>query len=253
MPSPIPRAELTSDQSADETTAHDEQPADPDDRIARPAMASRPPARRRERPGEGAATASSGPGATLPVLEESEPPEIHRLGRYCVEGRIGKGGFGQVFLARDDELKRMVAIKLADRLMFDDADISEARIVAGLDHPHIVPVFDIGRTDAGRLFIVTKLIDGRDLAARLRERRLPLEQAVDLVRMIAMGLHHAHENGLVHRDVKPGNILLDKCGPALCLRLRAGPAGRGPVAGIGDRRHARLHEPRAGAGRGASR
>ncbi len=217
MPSPIPRAELTSDHSADETTAHDDRPSDPGDRIApRDGEPTAGPTRGDDED-DIAATGSAGPEATLTVLEDYQPPELHRLGRYSVEGRIGKGGFGQVFLARDDELKRMVAIKLADRLMFDDADISEARIVAGLDHPHIVPVFDIGRTDAGRLFIVTKLIDGRDLAARLRERRLPLEQAVELVRMIAMGLHHAHENGLVHRDVKPGNILLDKAGrPYVC-------------------------------------
>ncbi len=163
------------------------------------------------------AMVTPGPETRATVSGETARPEYERLGRYRVVERLGRGGFGQVFLARDDELDRPVAIKLADRLMFEDADVSEARIVASLDHPNIVPVFDLGRTDDGRLFIVTKLIDGRDLAARLRERRPTLEQAVDLVRMIALGLHHAHESGLVHRDVKPGNILLDRAGrPYVC-------------------------------------
>ena len=137
--------------------------------------------------------------------------------------------------------------------MVDDDDVSEARIVAGLDHPHIVPVFDIGRTESGRLFVVTKLIDGRDLAARLRERRLPLEQVVDLVRMIAMGLHHAHERGLVHRDIKPGNILLDSAGrPYVCdfgLALR--DEDRSPGSGIAGT--PAYMSPEQARGRGASR
>ena len=243
---PSPRTDPMTDRAMDQTTDEDGPLTRPD---APGTSGDRLAARDGEHPEASAGMAvadrtegleSGGPEETASLCEAPEPPAIHRLGRYVVEGRIGQGGFGQVFLARDDELKRLVAIKLADRLMVYDADVSEARIVAGLDHPHIVPVYDIGRTDAGRLFIVTKLIDGRDLAARLREGRLPLEQVVDLVRLIATGLHHAHERGLVHRDIKPGNILLDRAGRPYVCRLRAGAAGRGLRAG---RRGSRARPP----------
>src|SRR5262249_8293593 len=107
-----------------------------------------------------------------------------RLGRYRVEQMLGKGGFGQVFLAWDEELQRRVAIKLASSVATDasaEAYLVEARTVARLVHPHIVPVYDVGRTEQGQLFAVSKLIDGRDLAACLKARRLSLEQSVRLV------------------------------------------------------------------------
>ncbi len=158
-----------------------------------------------------------------------------RLGRYCVEQILGQGGFGQVYLAWDDDLQRRVAIKVASRVATDasaEVYLAEARIVARLDHPHIVPVFDVGRTEQGQLFAVSKLIDGRDLAACLETRRLTLEQSARLVATIAEALHYAHERGLVHRDIKPQNILLDDSGrPFVCdfgLALREEDYGMGP-------------------------
>jgi hypothetical protein len=152
------------------------------------------------------------------------------MGRYRIEKVLGQGGFGQVFLAWDEELHRRVAIKVATRMA--TADATEARTVARLDHPHIVPVHDVGRTEQGQLFIVSKLIEGRDLASCIKARRLPLEQSARLVSTIAGALHYAHEQGLVHRDVKPDNVLLDESGrPYVCdfgLALRDEDYGTGP-------------------------
>src|SRR3954453_12781445 len=101
------------------------------------------------------------------------PPKI---GRYTILRRLGKGGFGEVFQAFDDELDRPVAIKVprTERISQPedvDAYLNEARIVAGLDHPHIVPVYDAGRTEDGLCFVVSKLIEGSDLAPRIKEAR----------------------------------------------------------------------------------
>ncbi len=91
-----------------------------------------------------------------------------KIGRYTILRRLGKGGFGEVFLAFDDDLDRPVAIKVPrpERVSQPEdiqAYLNEARIVAGIDHPHIVPVYDVGRTDDGLCFVVSKLIEGSDL------------------------------------------------------------------------------------------
>src|SRR5262249_36577655 len=144
-------------------------------------------------------------------------PAPSHIGRYRVERLLGQGGFGLVYLAHDDQLQRPVAIKVPHaRLVARPADpeacLSEARAVANLDHPHIVPVFDVGSTAQHPCFVVSKYIDGTDLAARLRQARLAPHEAVSLVATVAEALHHAHKQGLVHRDIKPGNILLDTTG-----------------------------------------
>jgi serine/threonine protein kinase/formylglycine-generating enzyme required for sulfatase activity len=165
---------------------------------------------------------------------ESVPSHI---GRYRVEKLLGQGGFGLVYLAHDDQLQRPVAIKVPHaRLVALPADaeayLTEARTVANLDHPHIVPVFDIGSTRQYPCFVVSKYIDGSDLAARLKQSRLALQQAVELVATVAEALHHAHKQGLVHRDIKPGNILLNGTGMPFVgdfgLALREQDVGRGP-------------------------
>src|SRR5208282_3472429 len=92
------------------------------------------------------------------------------------------------------------------------AYLAEARTVANLDHPNIVPVFDVGSTAQFPCYVVSRYIDGIDLAARLRQARLQLHEAVELIATIAEALHYAHKQGLVHRDIKPGNILLNTTG-----------------------------------------
>jgi serine/threonine protein kinase/formylglycine-generating enzyme required for sulfatase activity len=146
-----------------------------------------------------------------PVARVAELPAA--IGRFQVTAKLGTGGFGVVYKAFDPELRRDVAIKVPHRHMVqrpEDAEayLTEARILAGLDHPDIVPVYDVGRIDDGLCYVVSKFIDGTDLRRRLEQGRPPLAEAVALVIRVADALHHAHQRGLVHRDIKPGNILL---------------------------------------------
>lgn len=139
------------------------------------------------------------------------------LGRYRVLGLLGEGGFARVYHATDEELRRDVAIKVPHWRRGADPDAmdaywAEARIVASLDHAAIVPVYDVGRTRDGHCYVVSKLIRGENLAARIWRSRLSLEEAVQIVVVVADALHAAHARGLVHRDVKPANILLDARG-----------------------------------------
>jgi eukaryotic-like serine/threonine-protein kinase len=172
------------------------------------------------------------PGSSVPA--ESTPTHI---GRYRVEKVLGKGGFGVVYLAHDEQLRRFVAIKVPHAKLVsqpEDAEayLIEARTVANLDHPNIVPVYDVGSTEQFPCFVVSKYIDGTDLATRLKQSQLSIQEAVELVATVAEALHHAHKQGLVHRDIKPGNILLDKSGKPFVadfgLALREQDVGKGP-------------------------
>ena len=145
---------------------------------------------------------------------DSDPATI---GRYQVIERLGQGGFGRVYLAFDTELDRRVAIKVpkSERISrSEDIEtyLSEARALARLDHPHIVPVHDVGRTDDGLFYVVSKFVEGSDLAERMRRGRLPFAEVAELIATVASALHHAHTRGLIHRDIKPANILLDAAG-----------------------------------------
>ncbi|HLJ97814.1 MAG TPA: SUMF1/EgtB/PvdO family nonheme iron enzyme [Gemmataceae bacterium] len=141
----------------------------------------------------------------------------HSIGRYRIERILGEGGFGRVYLAHDEELNRPVAIKVPHCHQLSDSNeatayLAEARILARLDHPNIVPVHDAGRTSDGLVYIISKFIPGNDLASRISQVRLSALEAARLVAAIAEGLHHAHRSGFVHRDIKPANILLDSAG-----------------------------------------
>ncbi len=172
-----------------------------------------------------------------PQVDTTPPVLPHQIGRYRVEKVLGKGGFGLVYLAHDDQLERLVAIKVPHPHLVAQADqaaayLAEARTVAKLDHPHIVPVFDVGSTESFPFFVVSKYVDGTDLAATLKRSRLTIHDAVELVATVAEALHHAHKQGLVHRDIKPGNLLLDQNGQPYVadfgLALREQDLGKGP-------------------------
>jgi serine/threonine protein kinase len=134
-------------------------------------------------------------------------------GRYRTEEVLGRGGMASVYLARDGELDRPVAVKvlaehLADTPGFRERFLREAKLAAQLSHPNVVQVFDVGEED-GRPFIVMECVEGSTLAEEAKERG-PLEppEVVDLALQICGGLEHAHAAGLVHRDIKPQNLLL---------------------------------------------
>jgi eukaryotic-like serine/threonine-protein kinase len=142
----------------------------------------------------------------------SPPTEI--AGRYVIERRLGAGGMSTVFMANDTVLERPVAVKLlAEHLADDEAFVyrfrREALSAARLQHPNIVQVFDSGQDQStGRHYIVMEYVDGPSAADMLRERKeLDIDETVRLVRDACHGLDYAHRAGVVHRDVKPGNLL----------------------------------------------
>jgi eukaryotic-like serine/threonine-protein kinase len=142
----------------------------------------------------------------------SPPTEV--AGRYLIERRLGAGGMSTVFQARDTVLERSVAVKLlAEHLADDEAFVyrfrREALSAARLQHPNIVQVFDSGQDrGSGRHYIVMEYVDGPSAADMLREhKQLDIETTVELVRDSCHGLDYAHRAGVVHRDVKPGNLL----------------------------------------------
>ncbi|MFO7537031.1 MAG: serine/threonine-protein kinase [Chloroflexota bacterium] len=144
----------------------------------------------------------------------------YQFGKYRVEIELGRGGFGAVFRAVDIDLERAIALKILDPLLMQDATWvmnfrREARVMARLEHPHIVPIHEIGE-EAGRLYIAMKLIDGGNLAAYIKQKgALPWEETVRILQEIAAALDFAHERQVAHRDLKPANILLGSDGKAV--------------------------------------
>jgi serine/threonine-protein kinase len=140
-------------------------------------------------------------------------------GRYRLEARIGAGGMSTVYRATDETLQRQVAIKLMNREIATESDQlerfrREARAVAQLSHPHIVGVIDYGEDD-GRPYIVFEYVEGETLKERIRRTgRLPITEAVAYAIEIARALGTAHAHHIVHRDVKPQNVLIDDEGAA---------------------------------------
>jgi eukaryotic-like serine/threonine-protein kinase len=148
------------------------------------------------------------------ITGDEWPQRVARalLPGYTVQAVVGRGGAASVFAARDEMLGRTVAIKVlspnSDPLEAERFR-REARLMAQLRHPHIVPVYQVARTD-GLAWFVMPLVEGENLRALLmREGRLPIDESVRILREIAAGLHVAHQAGIVHRDIKPENVLLE--------------------------------------------
>jgi hypothetical protein len=149
--------------------------------------------------------------------EEAVPRgRVMLAGRYRLEHLIATGGFAVVWRGYDPELQRAVAIKIPKATRVDSADVflAEARRVARLHHPHIVPVHDVG-IDGHGCFIVSEFMEGGSLADRLAAGRVERGQAVRWIAQIADALDFAHRQGVVHRDVKPANILVNRHGDAV--------------------------------------
>jgi len=139
-----------------------------------------------------------------------------RLGPYEIVAPIGAGGMGEVYEARDTRLGRRVAIKVLPQLLSEDPDRRarferEAKTIAGLNHPHICTLHDVGEHE-GSTFLVMEHIVGETLAARLEKGPLPLEQSLRIATEIAEALSAAHRRGVVHRDLKPANVMLTRAG-----------------------------------------
>ena len=167
-------------------------------------------------------TASGVGESTIAVVSCHESLDLQKvvplwLGRYQIVRLLGQGSFGSVYLARDGELHRDVAIKVPKTRSLAlsgqlEALLAEARLAAALRHPAIVGVYDVGRDDDGSVFIVLEYVEGTTLADLLAQGHVDAVRSAGLIADIADAVHHAHGAGLVHRDLKPANIMIDEQG-----------------------------------------
>jgi hypothetical protein len=168
--------------------------------------------------------------------EEREPPPLGRVGRFELRAALGQGTFGRVYRAYDPALDREVALKVPRR-GGDRAEgerfLEEARAAARLRHPNIVAVFDVGQAD-GQSFIASELVDGQPLSAVLAQERPDFRRAAGWVRDLALALHYAHGQGIVHRDVKPANVLIDRHGRAQLMDFGLAKRAGGTPDGAAD-------------------
>ncbi|MDA8016227.1 MAG: serine/threonine protein kinase [Thermoanaerobaculia bacterium] len=140
-----------------------------------------------------------------------------QISHYQIKDKLGGGSIGVVYRAEDTRDGHEVAFKflpfdLRDDQVARDAFVDEAQASSSLEHPNICTIHDIGNAEDGRMFVVMTLYDGETLKQRLESGALPTEEAVRIVRAIADGLAAAHERGIVHRDIKPGNVMLTEDG-----------------------------------------
>ena len=146
---------------------------------------------------------------------------ISHLGRYEIVGELGQGAMGVVYKATDPLIDRIVAIKtitlslaLEEREEYEARFYQEAKAAGRLSHPNIVTIFDVGRS-GDIAYIAMEFLQGRELRDILNdEKLLPVDQGIDIVAQVAMGLAYAHEHGIIHRDIKPSNIMVGRDGHA---------------------------------------
>jgi WD40 repeat protein/tRNA A-37 threonylcarbamoyl transferase component Bud32/tetratricopeptide (TPR) repeat protein len=186
---------------------------------ATPAPSSQP-AVTRELPVPGAATPAQTPPLSVQPPANTPPPS--RIGRFEVRRFLGEGGFGRVYEAYDPSLKRQVALKLLRPEQMQTQEriqrfLAEARSSAKLMHPHIVAVFDSGQ-DAGHHYIASAYVPGQPLGHSLQSgRRFSPREAAQIVQKLAEALAYAHREGIIHRDVKPGNVMLRPDGEPMLM------------------------------------
>ncbi|MDX1675328.1 MAG: serine/threonine-protein kinase, partial [Longimicrobiales bacterium] len=174
-----------------------------------------------------------------------QSPVIERLnaaleGRYRIERELGAGGMATVFLAEDLKHDRQVALKVLKpelaAVVGAERFLAEIRTTANLEDPHILPLYDSGEAD-GFLFYVMPYVEGDSLRDRLdREHQLPVDEALEIARKVADALQFAHDQGVVHRDVKPANILLRRGEPLVAdfgIALALSEAGGGRLTETG--------------------
>jgi len=161
-------------------------------------------------------------------------------GRYAIERELGQGGMATVYLAQDIKHKRKVALKVLKpelgAVLGVERFLSEIQVTANLQHPNLLPLFDSGESD-GLLFYVMPFVDGESLRARLdREKQLPIDEAVRIAVALAGALEYAHQNGVIHRDMKPENVLLKAGQPVIAdfgIALAVSNAGGARVTQTG--------------------
>ena len=164
-----------------------------------------------ECPNCGQVPLAGGPDATLSFVQP-KPDQARKIAHFTLIRMLGVGGFGAVWLAQDNDLERQVALKLPIARNDDtESSLHEARTAATLHHPNIVSVYEVGR-DGDQVFIATEYIEGMTLGDALSAGKPKIDRTVEVVSTIANALQHAHDNGIIHRDVKPANILIDKDG-----------------------------------------
>jgi TolB-like protein len=158
-----------------------------------------------------------------------------RLGRYEIRSKIGAGGMGEVYLAEDTQLGRRVAIKLLPPETISDEHaqkrlVREARAAATLDHPNICSVYEVGEAD-GRSFIAMQYLEGETLDARIKGKPLELKESLNIAAQVADALAEAHTHGIIHRDIKPGNIMITSRGQAKVMDFGLARVIAGAVEG----------------------
>ena len=134
------------------------------------------------------------------------------ISHYKIIEKLGEGGMGVVFKAEDLNLRRIVALKFLSSQAIGNPEekarlLREAQATAALDHPAICPVYGIHEHD-GSVFLTMAYIDGPNLAAKVKQRPLPFDQALDIAMQMAQALEEAHQHGVIHRDIKPSNVML---------------------------------------------
>src|SRR3984885_11553170 len=154
-----------------------------------------------------------------PGVDSEELKKGTKLGPYEILALLGAGGMGEVYRAKDTRLGRIVAIKVLPRHLADRPELRErfereARSISSLNHPHICTLHDVGHQD-GVDYLVMEYLEGETLSDRLRRGPLPLPQVLQFGVEIGEALDKAHRTGVVHRDLKPGNIMLTKSGAKL--------------------------------------